>query len=165
MATDNRKRPTKSTEHRPKRREEVNIQGWFNPNNPQEGAILRTVERLREKYKEVYPQHELTNKLLIKMGIEALAEANFEDYARTVPDEQRAILLQKHYSDTLYEAVEKLTEMINSGVALQNSHAANVIFNTVQEKRSELDEIQKSAAARYTTITAEDLDMGEDDDY
>lgn len=126
-----------------KRDREHNIQGWFDPDDIEEKAVIKAMAYLQEKFPAMTSKWVLGNALLFAAQAEGFAPG-----ARTASDGFNGRV------DELFEKIDRLTFLIeNGGFTITGEAAADLDDVTVQ-----MDAISASVGGRYRPISFEDED-------
>lgn len=123
----------------PKRDREQNIQGWFDPDNAEENAVIKAFTYLREKFPAMTPKWVLGNALLYAAQGEGFKPGSHTNGF----DSQFDLLSQK---------LDRLMFMMeNGGFVPMGEAAADLEDVTVQ-----MDAISASVGGRYRPISFEE---------
>ncbi len=137
-----------------KRSRERLIQGWFDPESPEDAAVLAIHDRLASEY-------EAKQKQMIAYGILALGQQYFPDFVASLPTtDTQARDQMRAYTEKLFAGIDRLLEVIESGQSLA-SNEGRAAVDSIRQSRQEaehLDSIQESIAGRYVGMRFDDED-------
>lgn len=139
--------PRQYQEGKVKRKDEVNIQGWFSSSDPDENAII-------ELFKEFRFKHGLTN----KQGIMACAAAYLEAHGYERPSANDGVHIEAQAVDAIQTLFGLIQELRDMPIGYHVEDDGETLDTRRVQVFDELDAIQQSIGSRYKSIPLDEDD-------